>query len=138
MALTDRDGVFGHGGTAPADPVRLTWSYADDRANDDQPRDHEVDRAVARLFAARARQEAVRRNREGDFRAARRALAATAERIRRYAGRDPEMRSLIDALEGEEQVFAAPMAEHSRKQAHFASANLLRSRDASGRSVRRT
>ena len=60
VALADRDGVFGPGGTAPTEPVRLTWTYADDRANDAQPRDREVDRAVARLFAARARQEAVR------------------------------------------------------------------------------
>jgi hypothetical protein len=80
----------------------------------------------------------VRRNRDGDFIDARRALASTAERIRSYAGSDPELRSLIDALEDEAPVFAAPMAERSRKQAHFASANLLRSRDASGRSVRRS
>jgi Ca-activated chloride channel family protein len=137
VSLTDRDRVFGPGGAGQSEPVRLTWTYADDRANDDQPRDREVDRAVARLFAARARQEAVRRNRDGDFLDARRALASTAERIRGYAGSDPEMRGLIDALEGDVPVFAAPMAEQSRKQAHFASANLLRSRDESGRSVRR-
>ena len=136
--LTDRDGVFAAGGASHADPVRLTWTYADDRANDDQPRDREVDRAVARQFAARARQEAVQRNRTGDFVDARRALASTAKRIRGYAGSDAEMRSLIDALEGDAPLFSAPMAEQSRKQAHFASANLLRSRDASGRSVRRS
>ena len=62
-ALTDRDGVLAGGGSGEAEPVRLTWTYADDRANDAQARDAEVDRAVARLFAARARQEAVRRNR---------------------------------------------------------------------------
>ena len=67
MALTDRDGVFGPGGVGETEPQRLTWSYADDRANDDQPRDAEVDRAVGRLFAARARQEAVQRNRRGDY-----------------------------------------------------------------------
>ena len=65
VALGDRDGVFALGGIAPTEPVRLTWTYADDRANDAQPRDREVDRAVARLFAARARQEAVRLNRDG-------------------------------------------------------------------------
>ena len=54
----------------------MTWSYADDRANDDQPRDAEVDRAVGRLFAARARQEAVQRNRAGDYEGARRILDA--------------------------------------------------------------
>jgi Ca-activated chloride channel homolog len=137
VALTDRDGVFGPGGAGVSDPVRLTWTYADDRANDEQPRDRDVDRAVARLFAARARQEAVQRNRVGDYAGARHVLDATARRIREYAGSDPEMGSLIDVMVREEVVFAAPMAEPSRKQVHFASANLLRSRDASGRSVKR-
>jgi Ca-activated chloride channel family protein len=136
VALTDRDGAFAQG-TGGTDPIRLTWTYADDRANDAQPRDRDVDRAVARLYAARARQEAVRRNRDGDFVHARQALTSTAERIRSYAGTDAEMRGLIDALEGDGQVFSAPMAERSLKQAHFASANTMRSRDASGRSVKR-
>ena len=85
VALTDRDGTFAAGGPAETEPVRLTWSYADHAANDRQPRDREVDRAVARLFAARARQDAVQRNRGGDFIHARSALTSTAERIRSYA-----------------------------------------------------
>ncbi len=137
VALTDRDSIFGSGGMAASGSVRLTWTYADDRANDTQPRDGEVDRAVARSFAARARQEAVRRNRTGDLDGARRALDATARRIREYAGHDPAMRDLIDELGREGVTFAAPMAEPRLKEAHFASANLLRSRDASGRAVKR-
>ena len=137
VALTDRDGVFAAGGPADTEPVRLTWSYADDRANDAQPRDREVDRAVARLFAARARQEAVGRNRTGDFSGARHVLEATARRIRAYADGDPEMRDLVESMVQEEQRFSAPMAEPARKQAHYAAANLLRSRDSQGRSVRR-
>ena len=58
-----------------------------------QPRDVEVDRAVARVFAARARQEATSLNRSGDFVGARSALggrrqthpAATPAAIRRCA-----------------------------------------------------
>ena len=136
VALTDRDGVFSAGATA-ADPVRLSWAYADDAANDRQTRDLEVDRAVARQFAARARQEALQRNRNCDFVGARRVLDGTRARIEGYAGDDPAMRSLLDTLAEEEVVYAAPMAELSRKRLHFASANLLRSRDGSGRSIRR-
>jgi Ca-activated chloride channel family protein len=136
VALTDRDGVFA-AGAAAADPVRLTWAYADDAANDRQSRDLEVDRAVARLFAARARQEALKRNRDGDFEGARRVLDGTRARIEGYAGVDPAMRSLLGTLAEEEVVYAAPMAELSRKRLHFASANLLRSRDGSGRSIKR-
>jgi Ca-activated chloride channel family protein len=137
VALTDRDGVFGLGGTAETDPVRLTWAYADDRANDAQPRDREVDRAVARSFAARARQEAVELNRRGDLTGAGRVLGATAERIRGYAGDDAVLATVAESLASERITFSAPMTEPSRKQAHFASANLLRSRDAQGHSLKR-
>ncbi len=137
VALTDRDGLFGVGGAAETEPSRLTWSYADDRANDGQSRDPDVDRAVARLFAARARQEAVQRNRTGDYDGARRILDATAKRIRGYAAQDQVLRVLIDELREEQVTYAAPMAEPSLKRAHFASANMLHSRDAAGRSVKR-
>ena len=116
---------------------RLVWTYADDRTNDKQPRDREVDRAVARQFAARARQEAVRLNRMGNFQAANQALEGTAKRIRKYAFGDPELRDLAESLAGQAQTFAAPMLERSLKEAHFASANMARSRDALGRSMRR-
>ncbi len=137
VGLTDRDGVFSSGGAAATEPVRLTWTYADDPANDAQARDREVDRAVAGAFAARARQEAVARNRAGDFAGAKRVLDTTAARIRDYAGNDPALLDLLETMDREEQVVAAPMAEPARKHMHFASANVLRSRDASGRSVRR-
>jgi Ca-activated chloride channel family protein len=136
VALTDRDGVFGPTG-ADVEPVRLTWTYADDRANDRQPREAEVDRAVARQFAARARQEAVQRNRAGDYGGAQRILDAVSRRIREYAGRDMVIRNLVDELGQEGVRFSAPMAEPRLKEAHYASANMLRSRDASGRSVKR-
>jgi Ca-activated chloride channel family protein len=138
VSLNDRDGVFGPGGLGEAEPVRLTWTYADDRANDSQPRDAEVDRAVAQRFAARARQEAVERNRAGDYDGARRVLDATARRIGAYAGADRVLRGVIEDLATERVVFAAAMAEPRLKEAHFASANMLRSRDATGRAVKRT
>jgi hypothetical protein len=136
VALTDRDGLFAGSGPVAVEPARLAWTYADDRANDAQPRDPAVDRAVALVFAARARQEAVARNRGGDFASAGRVMAATARRIRGYAGKDAELRELARVLEVEQGLYAAPMAESLRKEAHFASANVLRSRDAKGHSRR--
>ena len=116
-------------------PARLTWTYADDRANDAQPRDPEVDRVVARVFAARARQEAVALNRDGDYERARPgswpSTGAADPRLRRAS--DAELREIADALlEAEQVLYAAPMAESERKQTHFASANVARSRDAHG------
>ena len=115
---------------------RLTWTYADDRTNDAQPRDRDVDRAVARQFAARARQEAVQHNRRHDFQAAERLLKGTARRIRKYADGDPMLRELVASLEEEAPTYAAQMAPQALKAAHFASANVARSRDVQGRSLR--
>lgn len=131
VGIRDRDGAFEAAGIRDA---RLTWTWADDWTNDGQARDCEVDRAVARQFAARARQEAVLRNKLGDFERARWVLDATAKRIRGYAGRDAAMGDLVAELESEAQRLAAPMAAPLLKEMHFASANLARSRDVQGRS----
>jgi hypothetical protein len=63
---------------------------------------------------------------------------ATRARIERYAGNDPEILAVLGTLDEERVVYAAPMAEASRKQAFYSSANALRSRDVQGRSVRRS
>ena len=133
IGIGDRDGAFK---AAAVSDARISWTWADDAANDQQRRDGDVDRAVAGQFAARARQEAVRRNRDGDYRGARSALDGTAKRIRGYAARDPKLRAMVGALESESQQFSAPMAPRLLKEAHFASANLARSRDPMGRSVK--
>ena len=133
--LTDRDGVFAAAGVTDA---RLTWTYADHEANDAQPRDVEVDRAVARQFAARARQQAVKGNRQRDFGEAEWWLTSTAKRIRAYAGKDKELRELVDQLESEAQQFNAPMAAYALKEAHFNASTMARSRTNTGRAMRRT
>ncbi len=78
---------------------RLTWEYADGRTNDLQPRDCDVDQAVARIFSARARQEATSLNRAGNFPAAGAALGAVAKRIRGYAAGDQALGTLVAELE---------------------------------------
>ena len=134
MALTDRDGVFADRAAPASRSERSLDLRGRPRPTTRSRAIAEVDRAVARLFAARARQEAVRRNRDGDFDGARRVLDGTARRIqwlRRATTRT--CASSSTTLASEEQVtYAAPMAEASRKRAHFASANILRSRDALG------
>ncbi|HEY7522742.1 MAG TPA: VWA domain-containing protein [Candidatus Limnocylindrales bacterium] len=130
VRVTDRDGVLA------GDPVRLGWTYADERTNEEQPRDREVDHAVAELFAARARQEAVARNRAGDYAGARALLAGVAGRVRGYAGSDIALNRVVERLGEDETAFARPMAEEQRKRAFFAASALLRTRDAEGRSRR--
>ena len=146
LALTHTDAVAGGDvGGVPGtrdllvpEPIALSWTYADDPANDAQERDAGVDRAVAELFAARARQEAVALNRAGQFVAARASLGAVAQRLRGYAGTDPRMVALLDELEVDEQTWAAPAAEGARKQTFAASAYAMRGRAPDGRASRRS
>src|SRR3954451_16746327 len=116
--------------------VPLTWEYADSKTNDLQPREIDVDRAVARVFAARARQEATALNRAGDFGQANGRLAAVAKRIRSYAGRDPHMRAIVAELERDAIEVAAPMAASTLKEMHFASYNVAKSRSIEGKAIR--
>jgi Ca-activated chloride channel family protein len=131
LSLVARDAAVEDGAS-----VALAWEYADGKTNDLQPRDVEVDRAVARVFAARARQEATAMNRRGDFDAARSALSGVAKRIRSYAGSDPEMRSLVSELQSRSAEVAAPMPEAARKQMYFASYAAARARMPDGKAVR--
>jgi hypothetical protein len=136
IGLSDRDAVLGGRDGGPTVDDRITWTWDDHAANDVQPRDVEVDRGVAVQFAARARQEAVRLNREGDFAGARHVLGSTAKRIREYAGRDERMRELVAELSAEGETFSAPMPAMALKEAHFAGSNLARMRSASGAALR--
>jgi Mg-chelatase subunit ChlD len=129
IGAADREGVLNLAG---ASPIGVGWEYADDRTNDGQPRDRAVDRAVARLFAARARQHAVALNRAGDYTAAVRGLSGVAERISAYAGSDAELRGLVSELHAEQQRWAAPMPEMSRKVAHAAASYVMRNRSQHG------
>ena len=130
FSLVDREGFL------DGSPIKLGWAYADNRTNDLQARDREVDRAVARIFAARARQEAIGRNRAGDYEGAREALSGVAHRIRDYAGKDTELRAIVAELERETDLMAAPMPELSRKQRYFASSTMARMRTPDGLAMR--
>lgn len=128
FTLTDRDGVL-----AQAGGCSVTWEYADHATNDAQPRDRVVDRAVARLFAARARDAALDLNRVGRFAEARRAVAGVAERIRGYAADDDELNRLVAELSADQAHLAAPMPAMAVKAMHFTSSNIARNRDPQGR-----
>lgn len=133
IGATDREGVLNLAGVAP---VGIGWEYADDRTNDLQPRDRAVDRAVARLFAARARQEAVRFNRLHEYGPAAATLHGVARKIAAYAGSDPQLQSIVAELKVEEHRWAAPAPEMARKTAHASASYLLRNRSAEGRANR--
>jgi hypothetical protein len=130
ISVTDRQGALGQPATS------VLFEYADDRTNDLQPRDRDVDRAVARAFAARVRQEALGLNRQGRFAEASARLDAVAKRIRSYANGDSDILQIVASLEADRPVMSAPMAAMASKVAFFASANEARSRTSLGRAKR--
>jgi Ca-activated chloride channel family protein len=135
VRIADRDGAFERARPA-LDPITLAWTYADSPANDTQPRDRDVDRVVARLFAERAKQEAVRLNRQGQYDDAGRALEGVRKRVAAYAGSDPELREIVAELRLEVPVYAAAMPEMARKQRFYQASLQSRSRMPDGSSRR--
>ena len=112
-------------------------SYATHQENDAQPRNREVDRAVAELYAARARAEATEANREGRYERARHVLEATAARIRQYAGDDVMLKQLARSIREEVPVYAeAPMSPVALKMSMYVAEASAKGRDRSGRARR--
>jgi hypothetical protein len=58
--------------------------------------------------------------------------------MRGYAGRDPEMREIVDWLEAEQPMWSAAMPAMQLKSIHFASVSSARSRDSQGRAQERS
>jgi hypothetical protein len=130
LAVADADGRLDRSET-------LTWRYADNLANDGQPRDREVDRAVARAYADRALRDVVAMNRRGELDQARHLLRAVAKRIRGYAGRDEILRGIVDELEREAERWSVMQEEGARKMRFADSSYAMKSRMAAGAPMRR-
>src|SRR5262245_36223485 len=129
-------GVSDAAGVLDGPDAEVVWTFADPAANDAQRRDVVVDRAVARLYAARAQAEALDLNRARRYEEARRVLAATARRIRAYADGDPELLAIAGELEKDEIGYSAPMPAMAMKMAHFASVSLTSGRTKDGKAHR--
>ncbi len=132
VTVRDREAVFA------AARAAARWTYADHATNDRQPRTPDVDHLVARLFAARARMEAVTFNKASDFRRASMSLTGVASRIRSYSGDDPELRELAQDLEraAVEEVSVA-MAPALQKSMYSDAAYQRRARTGDGKAQRR-
>jgi len=117
--------------------ARVEWAYSTHADNDSQPRDREVDRRVAELYASRARAEATEANRRRDFVDARRVIEKTAARIRKYAGDDPVInecwRGLLAEMHRYDQEMMSPMV---MKQAYFVAEMGMKGRVTDGRARR--
>ncbi|MGH7557135.1 MAG: hypothetical protein ACREMD_05040 [Gemmatimonadota bacterium] len=125
ISVRDRDGVLEGGET-------VSWEYADHPENDRQPRNRVVDRAVARLYAARARREALELNRMGRYDEATSRLESVRRRIESYAGDDPELLAIVEELRVDLEEYAMPLMPMDRKGRYYEASNLLRNRTVDG------
>ena len=126
----DADGVLDDA------PRELSWKVASHADNDAQPRDRVVDRAVAGLYAARARRHAHLFNRGQDFERAAATLRRCAKRIRSYAGDDAELLKTAADLERDAEEFGGRLDALSLKLRYFSSHASLRQRSSAGRALR--
>ncbi|MGQ0714858.1 MAG: vWA domain-containing protein [Gemmatimonadaceae bacterium] len=129
--VADADGALG----TTAHEIR--WTFAGHAENDRQARNRIVDRAVAGLYAARARADATEHNRHGDFARARHVLTATARRVRSYAGDDAELNRLADELLRDVETYAERvMGAAQLKGAFYAAEAAMKYRDPTGKARR--
>jgi hypothetical protein len=126
FGVGDESGAIGRVSTT------ATWTFASHAANDAQSRDAEVDQAVAEIYAARARAEAVEANRRHDFGTARQVLRATAAKIDSYAGSNIALQRLAHELRASVHEHEHAMAPMALKERHFVAHAALRSRDPRG------
>lgn len=130
VRFSDRDSAI-----EATDPT-ITWTFASHTANDQQPVDQVVRRAVAQAYATRARREAAERNRADDLAGSRRVLEATARRIAGYADDDIELQQLVVQLANEVREHTRRFAPMELKERHFRAYANRKHRDEAGRSRR--
>ncbi|MCC6625370.1 MAG: VWA domain-containing protein [Deltaproteobacteria bacterium] len=146
IALRFGDGTIGDTSTvalevsaagAPVARLEVAFRFAGHQDNDRQARAVAVDRLVATAYAARARYDAVRDNREGRLDAAKLRLLRTAKKIAGYAGDDPELVAIKLALERDAEIYGRDLGELGRKRAHYGTTSSLKGRDESTGRARR-
>jgi Ca-activated chloride channel family protein len=116
VRVEDREGALG----APSGSVTFAW--AGHAENDAQ------ERRVAFLYAARVGREALAHNRAGHYESARRVLRTCLERIRAFAGDDPELQAIVRELEQKKEEYGAEMDPIARKLGHYSEHLRLKSR----------
>ncbi len=125
-------------GALPAPETDILWTFADHAANDAQPRNRQVDHAVATLYAAAARAEALEMNRAGRYQDSGVRLRVTSDKIASYASGDPVLSALVVELREKDMPLAsAPMSSGVMKRSLSASLSVSRMRDESGKARRK-
>jgi hypothetical protein len=114
----------------------MKWTFASDAADQAQERDVDVDRAVAKIYAARARRNAVELNRRRDYEGAANVLRETARRVRSYAAGDAVLLRIAKSLERDADRYTKPLDSMQLKRGQFDAKNVLGDRDPLGKARR--
>ena len=122
-------------GVLDAPETDILWTFADHAPNDAQPRNGEVDDAVAVLEAAAARAEALELNRLGQFEGSSARLKRTWARL--SSSRRPGAVALAQSLQDEAPDYSAPMSDGEMKRKFSDSLSASRMRDESGKARRK-
>lgn len=130
--LADRDAALYPGA------MRVDWTAVTPDANEAQPVDVTVCRAVAELLGARARAQAVELNRSRRFDEASELLRQAADAIRSLAPGDAAVSAIAASLVDEVVEYAQPLMAYELKERHFASYSALRDRGSEGKAKRKT
>ena len=137
QSLEVRLAMTGATGALADEMGTVGFTFASHQDNDLQARDQEVDREVAKLYAARARAEATEANRGHDYTRAREVLERTAQRIRSYANGDRQMSAIASSLHDDLTVYGeVAMSPMALKSSFFLAEATGRDRDVQGRARR--
>ncbi len=128
FTVADRDGVL------KADGCTVDFESATAAACKAEKPNTDVERAMAKLKVAQARQESVRLNRAGQYKRASQSLQSVSAFLAPFD--DAETRELRAQLKVEADQLQDPMSELNRKAIHSSGYNLARSRDELGRARR--
>lgn len=123
VEVRDRNGALGES------RGEVVFRHEEGEAYDRQPRDREAVRATAKLYAAKAREEALDRNRVGDYRAAVLILEDAIRGIRRRAHGDEVLLELAAALERDREQLREPMTFLAMKEVHYRCSSELQDLD---------
>ena len=125
------------GGSVSRASAEVVWTIVTGPEVGAQARNRRVDRAVAQAYAALARREAGRLNRDGNFPAARHQLTRVARRILHYAGDDAELNALASQLQRDAVDHEQRMSSLARKASYMGTESSLKGRDLRGAATRR-
>jgi hypothetical protein len=130
--VQDRDGAMA------AQPMQVDWTAVTTEQDRQQPVNRALLLEVARMLAERGHTQALAENRRRRFEISSQLLREAAEQIEHLGADDEAVKAIAALLVDEDVVFRSPMLAREMKMRHMASYAAPYSRDAEGKSRKRS